>query len=56
MTLFDWLATPGGAEFSHAVVLLVVSAAAYLSYLAHRTAGKTQDKLDEHIRNGKGRT
>lgn len=44
-----WLVSPIGVEFSHAVIVLMLAIAAYLSYLAHRTASETGDKIDAHV-------
>jgi hypothetical protein len=41
--VFEWLATPDGSEFSHAVIVLLLAIAAYFSYRAHtntRNGGK----------------
>jgi hypothetical protein len=45
----EWLVSPIGVEFSHAVIVLMLALAAYLSFLAHRTASATGDKIDAHV-------
>lgn len=35
MTFFDWLTSPGGQELQHAIIVLLLAVAAYLTYLAH---------------------
>lgn len=40
--LFGYLATPIGVELTHAVILLLVAAAAYLNYRAHQVAKETR--------------
>ena len=56
MTLFDWLQTASGVEFVHALILLSISAAGYLSYLSHqqsvRNSEKLQTHIEEHLTNG----
>ena len=47
--LFDWLATPAGAELAHAVVLLISAFAAILAARAGRRATEARDLMDGHL-------
>lgn len=38
MTIFDWLSGPDGVALTHAVIVLVLALAGYLSYRAEQTA------------------
>lgn len=49
MTLWDYLATPGGQELTHVVVLLVAGLAALLSAWAGRIAHKNSKLLNGHL-------
>lgn len=49
MTFFDWLASPLGVEFQHALIGLILALAAYLSYLAHRQAKSNEELLNGHL-------
>lgn len=49
MTLFDWLSTPAGLELSHAVTLVLLAVAAWISWRTHQTATANTQKLDNHI-------
>ena len=49
MTLFDWLASPAGVDLVHAVVIVLIAAAGYLTYLTHRQAAKNEQLLDSHL-------
>jgi len=45
----QFLASPIGVEFAHALIVLMLAIAAYLSFLAHKTASETGDKIDAHV-------
>ena len=49
MTLFDWLATPGGEALTRALSLLLTATAAYIAFLARQQSKKNQDLLDGHL-------
>lgn len=49
MTVFDWLVSPGGQEFTHAAVILIVAIAGYFSYRAHATSTETKKQLNGHL-------
>jgi hypothetical protein len=49
VTLFDYLLTPIGMELTHAVIVLIVAAAALMSYAAHRVSSKNQEMLNGHL-------
>lgn len=49
MTLIEWLSSPLGQDLVHAIIGLLVAAAAYLSYLAHRRARVNTTLLEEHL-------
>lgn len=49
MSFWDYLATPGGQELTHVVVLLVAALAALLSAWAGRIAHKNSKLLNGHL-------
>jgi hypothetical protein len=49
MTLFDWLASPIGLEFTHALIFLIVAVAGWISYQNRQHIGQVSQKLDSHI-------
>lgn len=50
MTWADWLTTPQGVELTHALVLLLVSVAAWFSYRAHEYARFAARDSQAHAR------
>lgn len=50
MGVFEWLSTPGGLEFTHAVSLFVIAAAGYFTWRTH----KRVQNIDARV-NGKGK-
>lgn len=38
-----WLSTPVGSDLIHAVILVLMAAAAFLNYKAHAAAAETRD-------------
>lgn len=49
VTIWDFLATPGGVEFEHAVITLIVAVAAWFSYMAHRQSSSNAKALNSHL-------
>lgn len=49
MTIFDWLTTATGQEFTHAVIVLLIATAGYLTYLAKRAADKNAAAVRHHL-------
>ena len=54
MSFFDWLGTAQGVELTHAVIVLLVAVAGYLSYLAKQQSNANatllNNHLDEHVK------
>ena len=49
MTLFDWLASPVGIDLTHAVIVLILAVASWVTYRTHRVTKANADRLDNHI-------
>lgn len=49
MGFFDWLESPGGLQFTHAIIVLVLAYAAYVSSLAHQQSRKNAKLLNGHL-------
>lgn len=49
MTIFDYLASPIGIDVQHALIVLVLALAAYLSYLAKRQSSTNTKLLNDHL-------
>lgn len=49
MTFFDWLASPGGVQLEHAVVILLLSAAAWFAKMARDQSRDNARLLNGHI-------
>lgn len=58
MSLVDYLTSPIGIELTHAIILLLVAVAAYISYRARvyakQNAQLLNSHLEEHIRSAAG--
>lgn len=50
MSPWDWLASPIGVDLVHAVIVLLLAAAGWLTYLTHRGIQNNGDQLVEHLR------
>lgn len=48
-TIFDWLATPGGIELEHAVIILILAVAGYLTAKSHSVINDVSQKVDDHM-------
>lgn len=48
-SLFDWLATPHGIEFEHAVIGLMLALTAYVNWRTHSEVKQAQKSLDGHL-------
>lgn len=49
MTIFDYLASPIGIDVQHAVIVLILAVAAYISYLAKRQSTANSKLLNAHL-------
>lgn len=49
MTVFDWLNSPVGVEFAHAVIGLITAGALYLSWKSHEQSKTNGQLLSDHI-------
>lgn len=49
VTVWDFLATPGGVELEHALITLIVAVAAWFSYMAHRQSSNNAKALNSHL-------
>ena len=47
--LYEWAISPSGIELTHAAVLLLTAAAAYLSYLSRRRSSENAKLLNGHL-------
>jgi hypothetical protein len=48
-TTIEFLSTPLGIELLHAIILLILAIAGYLTYLTKRSADAASSKLDQHL-------